>query len=500
MASTMSLRRPGGVLLSLLFLQHAPPTDSFAPSSETFLPSPNRRHPHRQHHAIILQMAKTKSKNSKKNKKQSSSSSPSAGLKGFGSASPSSSSSSSSSSNTASSQSGTVDRSKAALAFYDYLSRHGAASNLKRVGLGRFPLPPALGPDHDDDDHDEDNDAPSLRGVIALRDVPKGEPLVEIPYEMAVDLGRENADPTLPALTLLQKYCSWRCSALTDREIAKGLPDYFAVLPPHLSDDCLGSTDFFSDGALDAMQSPLVAEETRRRRESVLARYERDVAPMAEMSSNLYRWNDHGRNDGDDRGTSWPIVDESHLRWATWLVTSRVLTVRGPLDSSASHRLLIPLVDMCNHDRDSPHVLTGRAAPGAMLKVLAGRDVKKGEPVDIAYGGGVEGNDRFLQDYGFLDSGGSLERKNGANEGESFVPEAYRIVARKLLGKEKGRAVARLSERDRERALEALRATSLEEDEALMKTSGRKNMKNDERMALEYRIGVKKALKELMAS
>lgn len=133
-----------------------------------------------------------------------------------------------------------------------------------------------------------------------------------------------------------------------------------------------------------------------------------------------------------------------------------------------------------------------------MLKVLAGRDVAAGEAVDIAYGGGVEGNDRFVQDYGFLDSGGSLERKKrlGGKQGE-FVPEAYRIVAKKLLGKGGSRVWTKISEEDREKALEALGGTSLEEDEALMSGSGRENLKNDERMALEFRIGMKRALKEL---
>jgi len=372
------------------------------------------------------------------------------------------------------------------MAFYDYLTRNGASSNLKRVGLGRFPL--RL--DETDDGHD---DVPSLRGVIALRDIPKGEPLIEIPYEMALDLGRESSDPTLPAIALLQKYCSWRCDALTEKETAKGLNEYFAVLPKYSSEDCLGSTDFFSEDALDAMQCPWIREETVRRRESVRARYERDVAPMTEISSNLYRWN------RDDDGGRDAIATESHLRWATWLVTSRVLAVRGPSDAASSNRLLIPLIDMCNHDRDSPHVLTGRAAPGAMLKVLAGRDVAAGEPVDIAYGGGVEGNDRFIQDYGFLDSGGSLERKKRmGGEVAGFVPEAYRIVAKKLLGKGGSRVWTKISEGDRERALEALGGTSLEEDEALISASAEKNLKNDERMALEFRIGMKRALKELM--
>ena len=141
---------------------------------------------------------------------------------------------------------------------------------------------------------------------------------------------------------------------------------------------------------------------------------------------------------------------------------------------------------MCNHDRDSPHVLTGRAMAGGVLKVVAGIDVKKGDQINIGYGGGVEGNDRFIQDYGFLDTGGSLE--GSKNKG---IPEAYKIVAKKLLGK--GRV--RMSAAEQEQCVDALQETSLDDDEKLL--SSGTVLKSDERMALEYRVGVKKAYNAL---
>lgn len=322
----------------------------------------------------------------------------------------------------------------------------------------------------------------SIRGVVALQDIRKGEPIIEIPYEMALDLGRENADPTLPATTFLQMYCQWKSgqeikSVGTQRR--KNIGDYFAMLPSYECSDSLGSTDFFSHEALEMMQSPLVMEETLSRRELVKARYERDIETMAIMSSNLYRWSEDG------------VASFSHLQWATWLITSRVLTVRArETDSGATlpHRLFIPLIDMCNHDRDSPHILSGRAEPGGMLKVIAGADVKAGDAIDISYGGGIEGNDRFIQDYGFLDGGGSKERDGGAT-----VMEAYRVVAKKFLDLGK-KSMSRLSMEDQRRSLEALEATTLIEDEKLLNSG---NLKCDECMALEYRIGLKKAIEEL---
>jgi hypothetical protein len=249
----------------------------------------------------------------------------------------------------------------------------------------------------------------------------------------------------------------------------------------------MGSTDFFSDEALEMMQSPLVMEETVSRRELVKARYERDIETMAIMSSNLYRWGDK-EEDG--------IATFSHLQWATWLITSRVLTVQARENDSGMtvpHRLFIPLIDMCNHDRDSPHILSGRAEPGGMLKVVAGADVKAGDAIEISYGGGVEGNDRFIQDYGFLDGGGSKELANSV-----AVVEAYRVVAKKLIGsgKKSIKSMSKVvSPEDQKRSLEALGATSLEEDEMLL--SSGQVVKNDEIMALQYRIGLKRAIKDL---
>jgi len=393
-----------------------------------------------------LFMAKSKTK-----KKKGAASS--GGLKGFGG--------SSKSSTKATTAAGTIDRSKAALTFYSYLERNGAEANLKRVGLGYFPL--QIGP--------TDKDIIQLRGVIALRDIPKGEPIIEVPYEMAIDLGRESSDPTLPATSFLQKYCVWK-SGSDGPPADKERGDYFAMLPEYMSDDCLGSTDFFSDEALDMLQSPLIKEETLSRKELVQMRYERDVETMAQMSSNLYRWSEE------------EVATESHLQWASWIITSRVLTVQGPPESGIANRLLIPLIDMCNHDRDSPHILTGRAMAGATLKVVAGVDVKAGDAINISYGGSVEGNDRFIQDYGFLDGGGSKER------GKSEVVEAYKIVAKKLTGR--NRALTKLTVDDQARALEALKATTLEQDQELLKSGG--ITKHDERSAIEFRIGMKKAL------
>lgn len=403
------------------------------------------------HHSATLLSA-----SSPKKKKTKSTTSTTAGLKGFGA------STKTSASNTIQVP---VDRSKVALDFYTYLENHGCGPTLKRCALGFFPISP-------------DDKELKLRGVVALKKINKGDVIIEIPYEAAWNLGMESSDPTLPGMILLQEYCSWISDQPPNENKKRDLGPYLQMLPGFRSPDVLGSTDFFSDEALDMLQYPHIKEETISRKGKTFARFERDIEPMMEISSNMYRWKDGEK------------ITEEHLRWAVWLITSRILTVQGDAETNQKFRLMIPLIDMCNHDRSSPHILTGRAVPGGMLRVISGKTVEPGEQINIVYGGGALGNERFIQDYGFLD--------NFCNG------EADSITAKILMGKARivegatiknGRPML-MPEDERRRALSVLDETTLEEDVSTLSSQGQ-SMKSDIRSALEFRIGVKKALKKL---
>ena len=118
------------------------------------------------------------------------------------------------------------------------------------MALGFFPFTP----------EDKEN---KLRGVVALKKIAKGDVIIEIPYEAALNLGRESNDSTLPGTMLLQEYCQWISGSggagagatLKKRDLGP----YLQVLPPFGSDE-LGSTDFFSDEALDMLQFPQIKE------------------------------------------------------------------------------------------------------------------------------------------------------------------------------------------------------------------------------------------------
>ena len=83
----------------------------------------------------------------------------------------------------------------------------------------------------------------SLRGVIALKKIPKGDIIIKIPYEAALKLGIENNDPTLPCSILLQEYCQWILGTDLSKMKKRDLGPYLQVLP-HFGSDELGSTDF----------------------------------------------------------------------------------------------------------------------------------------------------------------------------------------------------------------------------------------------------------------
>ena len=375
----------------------------------------------------------------------------------------------------------TLDTSPETRAFYqEFLSSSSASvssssgdasDNLKRTALGFTTL------------HDDNNDKNPLRlrGVIATRDIAKGSPIIDLPYECAINLGPEGVDPTVPALTFLQGYCA---TLLLEHQ-GSDLPNaaatlrnqryyYYRMLPPYQGVDCRTCTDFFTDAALEALQSPLMVEETQRRRQRTAEQWTTTFA-----TTPPFPWID---------GTP---VTVDHLQWAVWLITSRVLTVQGDggatsSTSSSSSKLLIPYLDMCNHDRQSPHILTGRAIPGGRLRILAGANVAAGTPIQICYSGGRTGNDRFLQDYGFLDPD---ER-------------AYEIVAETVRGtplrqsSSRSSSRPRMSEADRQRSLDALRATTMEEDEAALLKD--QDMDVQIRTAIQYRLGVKRALSKYM--
>lgn len=337
-----------------------------------------------------------------------------------------------------------LDTSKDSRQFYErFLDSQGAGDNLKRTSLGFLELA----------------DGFQLRGVITTRDIKAKEAIIDIPAPLALNLGPEGNDPTVPAIEFLRQYTE----VLRENDLSNPLLHYFRMLPGLDCPDCQTSTDFFSDAALDALQYPLMIQETKQRRQRVQAALDQ---LLKNSYSNDFCWIDNGP------------LQLQHLQWAVWLITSRILTVQNG-DGRTYSKLLIPYLDMCNHCSRSENVLTGRT--DGRLKVMAGKAVPRGEQVTIRYGSGPPNNVRFLQDYGFLDQ-----------------DDGYTVMAQLLMYGQSRLApnVKKLSEPDRLETLDCLQTTTLEQDAQLLQAATEVDM----RTAIQFRMGVKNELKTISSS
>jgi len=280
-----------------------------------------------------------------------------------------------------------------------------------------------------------------MRGLVATRNIKEGESIIEVPLGAAVEVADDASqrDPSLAALTLLRLY----------REESSENAPYFDLIPGMGSAEMATMPDFFSEEELAILQHPC-AEKAQRRQQ-------------------LCR----------DRATEHGLKVED-VTWALCTVAQRSFTVLSPIDGVL--RLLLPGIDMLNHDADSLHNFKVRwnlhGVFEGTFKVVAGSSVKKGEEVRICYGGsphrpdGCDGdckgdvawtNDQYLQRYGFVDTSiGST------------------MVDGKFLNSDRGAPVR-----------EALAQTSPEEDEVLLKDS---SLSVGARTAVSFRLHLKRAL------
>lgn len=285
-----------------------------------------------------------------------------------------------------------------------------------------------------------------MRGLVATRDIAQGESIVEIPLGASVDISdtrndRDDKDPSGPALQFLKLY----------QESSEDFKPYFDLLPDLQSDDMERMPDFYSDEELKMLQCPLVVEKTHKRHQLCASR-------ASELS-----------------------LDLQTVKWALCTVAQRAFSVVSPVDGLL--RLLLPGVDLFNHDAHAQHRLrvrwTLQGPVDALFTVVAGSNIKQGEEVRICYGGspfrpdGCGGdchgdvaltNLQYLQRYGFVD--------------DCF---GTTMVDGKWLVKDDAAAVR-----------DALAHTSLEVDEQLLSDS---SLSAASRTAVLFRRHLKRALR-----
>ena len=252
----------------------------------------------------------------------------------------------------------TVSDDAKTMRFYDYLR----TASFPKVALAEIPLPES---------------SERIRGVVATAPIAAGEVICSIPLELAVSLGTEGDDPSLPAVTLMQM--------LQDEKRAREYEAYFAVLPEEPA--CRITTDYYSEQELAALWHPPTVEETQRR----LARVRHTFRSAV--------WK--GDADADDEELLRdPAARDAFAQFqrCVYLIVSRTLSVRRRYET---RRFLIPLVDMVNCDIYSKNEMRYESQRDA-FELVAGQAIPPGEQVTLVYGGGALTNDRFVQDYGFV--------------------------------------------------------------------------------------------------
>lgn len=222
-----------------------------------------------------------------------------------------------------------------------------------------------------------------MRGLVATRDIAQGEAIVEVPLAAAIELSGPRADagdPGVPAVALLERR----------REGGPEATPYFDLLPLAGARDFASVPDTWTSEELEMTQCPPIIRKTRARQALVADKAAEAGLPKADV------------------------------QWALCTVAQRSFTVLNPV--SGLSRLLLPGIDLFNHDADSLHRFRVRwqLADGfdGVFKVVAGAAVAKGEEIRICYGGspyradGCGGdcvgdfaltNEAYLQRYGFVD-------------------------------------------------------------------------------------------------
>ena len=188
---------------------------------------------------------------------------------------------------------------------------------------------------------------------------------------------------------------------------------YLAVLPSPDDGSFDPTPDFWYEYEIRALELPTAVDRglTRKWRIQDLASRVRsgdddDLSSFLSMST------------GDDT-FGGGIVSPDALRFATWIVNSRSVTVmlgddeEEDFDPSRSAVVLVPLMDMINHSSDLPNAhfaVLGEdddedgdeEEDTLYYAVVADRDLRKGEELLISYETEVDSSVDLLLQYGFV--------------------------------------------------------------------------------------------------
>lgn len=232
------------------------------------------------------------------------------------------------------------------------------------------------------------------RGLFATTDIKKDQILCMIPSDVALalsDPAKFGADaPTFAhgGLNFLQMY--W------NKEQARTMwAPYLDTIPTKDSPYFTPTPDYYTDEEVELLEFPRLVQSVKKRKQ--------DMQQLA-----------------DENGLT---LEE--LQFATWLVSSRAFNInlaegektddeqydeRGQVITKAgaglkSIRVMIPYLDMANHDTTSPNCRFTMIDPEkdeAWFALEASRNIPAGREIKISYRSGIYSSVELLMNYGFV--------------------------------------------------------------------------------------------------
>jgi SET domain len=232
------------------------------------------------------------------------------------------------------------------------------------------------------------------RGLFATTDIKKDQLLCMIPSDVALALSDpskfgEDA-PTFAhgGLNFLKMY--WN-----DEQARNTWAPYLDTLPTKDSPYFTPTPDYFSDEEIELLEFPRLVKSVHKRKQ--------DIEHLAAENG----------------------LTVEELQFATWLVSSRAFNInlsdgekkedeqydeRGQVIAKAgaglkSIRVMIPYLDMVNHDTNSPNCRFTMIDPEkdeAWFALEANRNIPAGREINIAYRSDIYSSVELLMNYGFV--------------------------------------------------------------------------------------------------
>ena len=234
------------------------------------------------------------------------------------------------------------------------------------------------------------------RGLFATTNIKKDQIICMVPSDFALAL----SDPALKgedAPTFAHGGLNFLKMYKNNPQACQVWAPYLDTLPTRDSPYFDPTPDFYSEEEIDLLEFPRLINNIRKRK--------KDIQDLATENG----------------------MDFDELQFATWLVSSRAFNVqvaeedekkveptydeRGQVITKAgaaskSIRVLVPFIDMANHDSMSPNcrfTIIDPEKDDAWFALEANRNIPAGKEIRIAYRGGIYSSVELLLNYGFFD-------------------------------------------------------------------------------------------------